>query len=116
MRTDYEKTQWVFEHGDCTRCWALVKEPATRTDPACATCQVLDNGTRYSDRCPRLDQYDAAFAKALAKVDEREVLAEEYDRFVPKLAEIVREKKIDAAYEIMAEFERARNEYAERTL
>lgn len=116
MRDAQERTQWVFEHGDCEGCSCLTSEQETRDDPASASCQVLDNWTRYSDRCPRLAQYDAALSVAIEKAPINEILSEEYERFLPMLSEIVREKQVDRAYDIMAEFDRAAREYAEATL
>lgn len=116
MKTAQERTQWVFEHGDCEGCMYLRSDEETRTDPASASCQVLDYGCRYSDKCPRTDQYDAALAAAVVAAPVDEILSDGYERFLPLLSEIVREKKLDAAFEIMSEFDRARREYAEATL
>ena len=113
---EYQKTEWVFDNGDCEGCSQLLVDPGDHHNPAWNSCQVLDNFNRYSDRCPRLEQYDAALSVAIEKAPINEILSEEYERFLPMLSEIVREKQVDRAYDIMAEFDRAAREYAEATL
>jgi len=116
MKDAYDKTLWVFEHGYCGDCPFLRREKETRDCPGSASCQVIDNWNRHSDRCPSLDRYDEALKEAKKGVSIDEVLSEEYERFLPLIAEIVRENKIDAAFEIMSRFEQARTEYAEAAL
>lgn len=76
MMTDYQRTEWVFDNGDCNRCSHLVTEEATQTDPAYVSCSVLDNWSKHSDRCPRMDQFEAALAKAEAEVDMAALIGE----------------------------------------
>ena len=95
MMTDYEKTEWVFDNGDCKGCRYLNHEPETETDPGLSTCQVLDNWTRHSDRCPRMDQFQAAFLGHLKALKAAEVIEDNWERFTALCTQIVEGTLVD---------------------
>ena len=86
---NYQKTEWVFDHGDCKGCSHLQHEAATQLDPECYSCSVLDNWSRHSDRCPRLDQYNAAFLKVLCELAPSEVIEDHWERLTELCTHIV---------------------------
>ena len=86
---NYQKTEWVFDHGDCKGCSHLQHEAATQLDPECYSCSVLDNWSRHSDRCPRLDQYNAAFLKVLCELAPSEVIEDHWELFTDLCIKIV---------------------------
>lgn len=92
---NYQKTEWVFDHGDCKGCSHLQHEAATQLDPECYSCSVLDNWSRHSDRCPRLDQYNAAFLKVLCELAPSEVIEDHWERFTALCTQIVEGTLVD---------------------
>ena len=86
---EYQKTEWVFEKGDCIGCSHLQYEPETESEPESYSCEVLDNWQRYSDRCPRLEQFDEAFATQLKALKSSEVIEDNWERFAALCAAIV---------------------------
>ena len=86
---EYQKTEWVFEHGECEGCSHLQYERETALDPGSYSCQVLDNWQRYSDRCPRLAQFDEAFANQLKALKPAEVIEDNWERFAGLCTQLV---------------------------
>ena len=95
MMTDYQRTEWVFDNGDCNRCSHLVTEEATQTDPPCMSCSVLDNWSKHSDRCPRMDQFEAAFLGHLKALKAAEVIEDNWERFTALCTQIVEGTLVD---------------------
>lgn len=106
---------WLLTNGQCDGCVLHTRLPAG-TEGASAVCDAGECGARTQADCGRRDYYDAALQKAAAKAPIETILQDEWERFMPMLADIVREKEVDRAYDLMAEFDRARREYAESTL
>ena len=86
---EYQKTEWVFEKGDCIGCYHLQYEPETESEPESYSCEVLDNWQRYSDRCPRLEQFDEAFATQLKALKSSEVIEDNWERFAGLCTQLV---------------------------
>ena len=86
---NYQKTEWVFDHGDCKGCSHLQHEAATQLDPECYSCSVLDNWSRHSDRCPRHDQYYEALREALKKLRTEDVILDHSEAFLNLCRQIV---------------------------
>ena len=86
---EYQKTEWVFEEGDCEGCSHLHCEPETALDPAVYSCEVLDNWRCHSDRCPRLEQFDKAFAAQLKALKPSEVIEDHWELFTDLCIKIV---------------------------
>lgn len=86
---EYQKTEWVFDNGDCEGCSHLQYEPETTLDPESYSCQVLDNWNRYSDRCPRLEQFDKAFQEHLKALKPAEVIEDHWELFTDLCTKIV---------------------------
>ena len=95
MMTDYQRTEWVFDNGDCDGCSHLVTEEATQTDPAYVSCSVLDNWSKHSDRCPRMDQFQAAFLGHLKALKAAEVIEDNWERFTALCTQIVEGTLVD---------------------
>lgn len=86
---EYQKTEWVFDNGDCEGCSHLQYEPETTLDPESYSCQVLDNWNRYSDRCPRREQFDEAFVTQIKALKPAEVIEANWEQFAALCAAIV---------------------------
>ena len=86
---EYQKTEWVFEHGDCEGCHHLHCEPETALDPAVYSCGVLDNWRCHSGRCPRLEQFDKAFQEHLKALKPAEVIEDHWELFTDLCTKIV---------------------------
>lgn len=86
---EYQKTEWVFDNGDCEVCSHLHYEPETALDPAVYSCGVLDNWRCHSDRCPRLEQFDKAFQEHLKGLKPSEVIEDNWEPFMDLCTKIV---------------------------
>lgn len=86
---EYQKTEWVFDNGDCEGCSHLLVDPGDHHNPAWNSCQVLENWQRHSDRCPRLAKFDEAFANQLKALKPAEVIEDNWERFATVCAQIV---------------------------
>ena len=106
---------WLLTNGKCDGCVLHTRLPAG-TEGASAYCDAGECGARTQEDCGRRDYYDEALQKAADKAPIEAILQDEWERFVPFLADIVRNKEVDRAYDVMAEFDRAAREYAEATL
>lgn len=106
---------WLLTNGRCDGCVLHTRIPMG-TEGATSYCDAGECGARTQEDCGRVAVYHEALEKAVAKAPIEAILQDEWERFVPFLAEIVREKQVDRAYDVMAEFDRAAREYAEATL
>jgi hypothetical protein len=86
---EYQKTEWVFDHGNCEGCHHLMADPGDHHNPASNSCGVLDNWRQHSDRCPRREQFDEAFAAQLKALKPSEVIEDNWQSFVTICTAIV---------------------------
>lgn len=113
---DWTKVQhWLLTNNRCDGCVLYTRIPMG-TEGATSYCDAGECGARSQEDCGRRDYYDDALQKVTAKVPIETILQDEWERFLPMLADIVRDKEVDRAYDLMAEFDRARREYAEDNL
>ena len=86
---DYQRTEWVFDFGDCKGCSHLQDDPGSTLDTPWDSCGVLDNWQRHSDRCPRREQFDEAFAAQLNALQPSEVIEDNWERFAALCVQVV---------------------------
>lgn len=86
---EYQKTEWVFLHGDCEGCTCLIHEKPTREDPEAFSCTVLDHWEQFSDRCPRLHQFSEAFNDRIRTLKPEYVIEDHWDRFAALCESII---------------------------
>lgn len=113
---DWPKVQhWLLTNGRCDGCVLYTRIPAG-TDGAPYYCDQGECAARSCEDCGRRDYFDDALQKEAAKAPVETILQDEWERFLPMLADIVRDKEVDRAYDLMLEFDRAAREYAETRL
>ena len=98
MKDLREQMEWVLDNGKCGPCRFHHAEAADHHNPACNSCELLDNFGRYSDKCPNLEDFEEAVLKKMDTCDVQEVVQENWEALSLLITDFYKDHKYSDPY------------------